>query len=91
MPLQLNTLSLPDYLPVSRVIFLRKIHVGAINPRKEMSLEQAEPHVILAVDLIELLEINQQPADRVLAALEIVRRDFQRKFAAQQAQSIKEE
>ncbi len=56
-----------------------------------MSLEQAEPHVILAVDLIELLEINQQPADRVLAALEIVRRDFQCKFAAQQAQAIKEE
>ena len=56
-----------------------------------MSLEQAEPHVILTVDLIELLEINQQPADRVLAALEIVRRDFQRKFAAQQAQAIKEE
>ncbi|MFC3914297.1 DUF2496 domain-containing protein [Pseudaeromonas sharmana] len=50
-----------------------------------MSLQQAEPHVILAVDLIELLELHQQPPERVLAALELVKRDYQRKLARQQA------
>lgn len=50
-----------------------------------MSLEQAAPHIQLAVDLIELLEINQQPPARVLAALAVVQRDYERKLAAGEA------
>lgn len=41
-----------------------------------MSLENAEPEVKLAVDLIMLLENNEIAPDIVLAALEIVRRDY---------------
>lgn len=45
-----------------------------------MSLENAPPEVKLAVDLIELLETNQIAPDLVLAALAIVRRDYERKL-----------
>ena len=45
-----------------------------------MSLETAPPEVKLAVDLIELLETNQIAPDLVLAALAIVRRDYERKL-----------
>ena len=44
-----------------------------------MSLETAPPEVKLAVDLIELLETNQIAPDLVLAALAIVRQDYERK------------
>lgn len=44
-----------------------------------MSLEEATPEVKLAVDLIYLLETNTLSPDVVLAALEIVKRDYQAK------------
>ncbi|NKI74955.1 DUF2496 domain-containing protein [Dickeya sp. CFBP 2040] len=44
-----------------------------------MSLENETPDVKLAVDLIMLLEENQIAPEVVLAALEIVRRDYQLK------------
>ena len=43
-----------------------------------MSLETAPPEVKLAVDLIELLETNQIAPDLALAALAIVRQDYER-------------
>lgn len=44
-----------------------------------MSLENASDEVKLAVDLIMLLEENKVPAQTVLAALEIIRRDYENK------------
>ena len=44
------------------------------------SLENAPTHVKLAVDLIMLLEQHDLPAEDVLAALEIVKSDFQNKL-----------
>lgn len=44
-----------------------------------MSLEGASDEVKLAVDLIMLLEQHAIPPETVLAALEIVRRDFEKK------------
>ena len=44
------------------------------------SLENAPTHVKLAVDLIMLLEQHGLPAEDVLAALEIVKSDFQNKL-----------
>lgn len=46
-----------------------------------MSLESASDEIKLAVDLIMLLEQNAIPPATVLAALEIVRRDFEKKTA----------
>jgi hypothetical protein len=46
-----------------------------------MSLENAPDEVKLAVDLIMLLENHEIPAETVLKALEIVRRDFEGKLA----------
>ena len=46
-----------------------------------MSLETAPPEVKLAVDLIELLETNELPPELVLAALAIVKNDYERKLA----------
>ena len=58
-----------------------------------MSLQEAPDHLVLAVDLIELLENNQIPAKTVLAALAVVRRDCERKLqteiAGEEAQSKK--
>ncbi|MEZ7860854.1 MAG: DUF2496 domain-containing protein [Aeromonadaceae bacterium] len=48
-----------------------------------MSLQEAPDHLVLAVDLIELLEDNPIPAQTVLAALAVVRRDFERKLKAE--------
>lgn len=45
-----------------------------------MSLEKAPDEVKLAVDLIMLLESHQIPAQTVLDALEIVRRDYANKL-----------
>ncbi|MFJ5437061.1 pleiotropic regulatory protein RsmS [Pectobacterium brasiliense] len=45
-----------------------------------MSLENAPPDVKLAVDLIMLLEENQIEPRIALAALEIVRTDFEKKL-----------
>lgn len=45
-----------------------------------MSLENAPDDVKLAVDLIVLLEENQLPAQTVLRALEIVKRDYENKL-----------
>ncbi|WP_071601371.1 pleiotropic regulatory protein RsmS [Dickeya chrysanthemi] len=47
-----------------------------------MPLENETPDVKLAVDLIMLLEENQIAPEVVLAALEIVRRDYQLKADA---------
>ncbi|MFE8117414.1 pleiotropic regulatory protein RsmS [Brenneria goodwinii] len=44
-----------------------------------MSLENAPPEIKLAIDLIMLLEDNQIEPQVALAALEIVRRDLQKK------------
>lgn len=44
-----------------------------------MSLENAAPEIKLAVDLIMLLEDNDIEPKIALAALEIVRRDCQKK------------
>ncbi len=44
-----------------------------------MSLENAPDDVKLAVDLIVLLEENQIPARTVLRALDIVKRDYEKK------------
>lgn len=46
-----------------------------------MTMAQAPDEVKLAVDLIMLLETQQIPAATVLAALDIVRRDYSRKLA----------
>ncbi|EJK8622901.1 pleiotropic regulatory protein RsmS [Morganella morganii] len=45
-----------------------------------MSLENAPDEVKLAVDLICLLEENRIPVATVLAALQIVRRDYENKL-----------
>lgn len=45
-----------------------------------MSLENASDEVKLAVDLIMLLESHLIPAQTVLGALEIVRRDYANKL-----------
>ncbi|WP_395313766.1 pleiotropic regulatory protein RsmS [Enterobacter sp. ECC-219] len=47
-----------------------------------MLLENAPDEVKLAVDLIMLLENHEIPAETVLKALEIVRRDFEGKVKA---------
>ncbi|MFT5879461.1 MAG: hypothetical protein ACI86X_000565 [Moritella sp.] len=44
-----------------------------------MSLDSAPKHIQLAVDLIQLLEENPIPTKTIIAALEIVQQDFQRK------------
>ncbi|OBU12954.1 pleiotropic regulatory protein RsmS [Morganella psychrotolerans] len=44
-----------------------------------MSLDNAPDEVKLAVDLICLLENHQIPPETVLAALEIVRQDYEKK------------
>jgi Protein of unknown function (DUF2496). len=46
-----------------------------------MSLENAPDEVKLAVDLIMLLEDHAIPAETVLKALEIVRKDFEGKVS----------
>ncbi|ERK18155.1 MAG: pleiotropic regulatory protein RsmS [Pantoea sp.] len=50
-----------------------------------MSLETAPDEIKLAVDLIQLLEENQVPTTTVLAALAIVRRDYEQKQAAEKS------
>lgn len=45
-----------------------------------MSLENAPDEVKLAVDLIVLLEDNQMEPETVLKALEIVKRDYEKKI-----------
>ncbi|MBP4040660.1 MULTISPECIES: pleiotropic regulatory protein RsmS [Aeromonas] len=45
-----------------------------------MSLETAPAEVQLAVDLIELLETNKIAPELALAALAIVRQDYERKL-----------
>ena len=53
-----------------------------------MSLQQAPAHVVLAVDLIELLENNRMPVATVLAALPLVQQDYQRKLADERAAAL---
>ncbi|MGL5031865.1 MAG: pleiotropic regulatory protein RsmS [Aeromonas sp.] len=53
-----------------------------------MSLETAPPEVKLAVDLIELLETHQLAPTLVLAALAIVKQDYQRKLSQEQADQL---
>lgn len=45
-----------------------------------MSVENASPELQLAVDLIYLLECNEIAPDVALAALEIVKKDYQEKL-----------
>ncbi|MEN0614610.1 pleiotropic regulatory protein RsmS [Klebsiella indica] len=52
-----------------------------------MSLENAPEEVKLAVDLIMLLEENKIPAQTVLAALEIVRQDYENKIKSAESSS----
>ncbi|MBD2809342.1 pleiotropic regulatory protein RsmS [Xenorhabdus sp. Vera] len=54
-----------------------------------MTLEQASPEVQLAVDLIYLLECNEISPAIALAALEIVKHDFQGKLKKQSQQPEK--
>ena len=44
-------------------------------------LESAPNYIKIAVDLIMLLEQNDVPAEDVLAALEIVKSDFEKKLS----------
>lgn len=53
-----------------------------------MSLEKAAPEVQLAVDLIYLLESNDLGPEVVLAALEIVKNDYEAKLALKKLQAI---
>ncbi|HBZ14706.1 MAG TPA: DUF2496 domain-containing protein [Pantoea sp.] len=48
-----------------------------------MSLDSAPDEIKLAVDLIQLLEENHVPTTTVLAALAIVKRDYEQKKAAE--------
>lgn len=50
-----------------------------------MSLEKAPPEIKLAVDLIMLLEENRIEPRIALAALEIVRTDFENKLSQEQS------
>ncbi|MEL7627668.1 pleiotropic regulatory protein RsmS [Pectobacterium aroidearum] len=50
-----------------------------------MSLENAPPEIKLAVDLIMLLEENQIEPHIALAALEIVRTDFEKKLPPEES------
>lgn len=50
-----------------------------------MILKQENDDIKLVVDLIMLLETNQIPASIVLAALNIVQRDYQRKVHSESA------
>ncbi|WCG82144.1 pleiotropic regulatory protein RsmS [Pectobacterium sp. A5351] len=50
-----------------------------------MSLENAPPEIKLAVDLIMLLEENQIEPRIALAALEIVRTDFEKKLSPKES------
>ena len=52
-----------------------------------MSLENAPDEIKLAVDLIMLLEENKVPAQTVLAALEIIRRDYENKVKSAEGAS----
>ncbi len=45
-----------------------------------MALEDEPPEIKLAVDLIMLLESNEVEPELVLAALEIVKKDYQLKY-----------
>jgi hypothetical protein len=45
-----------------------------------MSVENASPELQLAVDLIYLLECNEIAPETALAALEIVKHDYQEKL-----------
>lgn len=48
-------------------------------------LDQAPDEIKLAVDLIYILETNKVDPSVALAALEIVKRDFERKLAEESA------
>ena len=52
-----------------------------------MELSEAPAEIQLAVDLIELLEVNNVAPELALAALNIVRRDLEKKIAAETAQA----
>lgn len=52
-----------------------------------MNLNQAPAEVQLAVDLIELLEVNQIKTEVALAALAMVTRDFERKLTQKKPQT----
>ncbi len=49
-----------------------------------MALEDESPEIKLAIDLIMLLESNEVEPELVLAALEIVRRDYQQKIRSRE-------
>lgn len=49
-----------------------------------MALEDESPEIKLAIDLIMLLESNEVKPELVLAALEIVRRDYQQKIRSRE-------
>lgn len=47
-----------------------------------MELNEAPAEIQLAVDLIELLEVNNVAPELALAALDIVKHDLEKKIAA---------
>lgn len=51
-----------------------------------MSVDEAPPEFQLAVDLIYLLERNEIAPELVLAALEVVKRDYQEKLAREDSE-----
>ncbi|GAA4495329.1 DUF2496 domain-containing protein [Pseudaeromonas paramecii] len=56
-----------------------------------MSLANAPVEVKLAVDIIQWLEENQIPAAQVLAALALVKRDYEHKLQAEQLRPTEEQ
>lgn len=56
-----------------------------------MSLNEAPADVQLAVDLIELLEINQIAPELALQALRLVTADFERKLKVSLREAISEQ
>lgn len=52
-----------------------------------MELTKAPAEIQLAVDLIELLEVNNVAPETALAALDIVKRDLEKKIAAKANQA----
>ncbi len=51
-----------------------------MNEDTTLSLNEAEPEIQLAVDLIELLEENKIDAQLAINALKIVLKDFENKL-----------
>ena len=58
----------------------KKLSEDSTQQKNIETLDTAEEHIQLAVDLIYLLESNEMPAETVLKALDIVSVDFKQKL-----------